>query len=460
MKKVVGLILISLFVLSQFSVVSQTSTKDSGGWKAGIARVAITPEESIWMAGYAARDHSSEGVLHDLWSKALAIEDKNGNRAIIISNDLVKIPKNISDRIRDRIGAKYGLKRAQIILNCSHTHSGPVLYDSFNNIYPFNDEQLGVVKAYSVKFENQIVELAGKALSSMVPAQIFAENGVTRFQVNRRNNVESLSNQLTELNGPNDYAVPVLKVVNNTGDLIAIAFGYACHATVLNFYMISGDYPGFAQIELEKSHPGVTALFLQGAGADQNPLPRRSVTLAVQYGRQLAAAVDRVIEENMRKLDPVLSVAYSEINLQYAGPLPTKSELLQIMSDSSSTPDYLKRSAAGLLQKLESGIKLKDSYPYPCQVWKLGDQPVMSLGGELLVEYAIELKKTFGPDIFVFGYSNDVMAYIPSETVLKEGGYEGTRSPVFTTAWNMNIQKSILDEMTRLAAKAGVKSVK
>jgi hypothetical protein len=84
----------------------------------------------------------------------------------------------------------------------------------------------------------------------------------------------------------------------------------------------------------------------------------------------------------------------------------------------------------------------------------------MALGGELLVEYAIELKKTFGQDIFVFGYSNDVMAYIPSETVLKEGGYEGTRSPVFTTAWNMNIQKSILEEMTRLAVKAGVKPVK
>ena len=135
-------------------------------------------------------------------------------------------------------------------------------------------------------------------------------------------------------------------------------------------------------------------------------------------------------------------------------------ELLQIMQDSSSTPDYLKRSARGLLQKLESGIKLKDTYPYPCQVWKLGDQTIMALGGELLVEYAIELKEIFGPDIFVLGYSNDIMAYIPSETVLKEGGYEGTRSPVFTTAWNMNIQTTILGEMTRLAQKAGVKAVK
>jgi len=90
----------------------------------------------------------------------------------------------------------------------------------------------------------------------------------------------------------------------------------------------------------------------------------------------------------------------------------------------------------------------------------LGDQALMALGGELLIEYAIELKKVFGFDIFVLGYSNDVMAYIPSETVLKEGGYEGTRSPVFTTAWNMNIESVIIGEMNRLAKIAGVQPKK
>jgi len=294
----------------------------------------------------------------------------------------------------------------------------------------------------------------------MVPAQLFAQNGVTRFQVNRRNNVEALSNQINDLKGPNDYAVPVIKVVNDAGDLMAVAFGYACHATVLGIYKFSGDYPGFAQIELEKSHPGITALFFQGAGADQNPLPRRTVPLAQQYGRTLAAAVDRVLSEDMRKLAPVLTTVYSEIDLQFAGPPPTKEELLQIMKESSSTPAYLKRSAKVLLQRLEQGEILKDTYPYPCQVWKIGDQPVMVLGGELLIEYAIDLKKVFGPDIFVLGYSNDIMAYIPSEAELKEGGYEATRSAIFTTPWNLNIQSVILAEMARLAEKAGIQAIK
>lgn len=272
------------------------------------------------MAGYAARNHTSEGVLHDLWTKVLAIEDANGNKAVLITNDLVAIPKIYSDRIRDRLEKEYQLKRSQIILNCSHTHSGPVLYDALRNLYPLDDIQTRKIIAYSDKLVNTIVELTGKALNSMVPSQIYAGNGITRFQVNRRNNQEALSTKITDLNGPNDYAVPVLKVVAKTGELLAVAFGYACHATVLDIYQFSGDYPGFAQIEVEKLHPGTTAMFFQGTGADQNPLPRRTVPLAQQYGRTLAAAVDRVLNEKMKKLEPVLATAYSEIDLQFAGP--------------------------------------------------------------------------------------------------------------------------------------------
>jgi hypothetical protein len=459
--KIISLSVIFVLLSLLFPAVSALDvTPESGTWKAGVAKVAITPGESLWQAGYAARDHPSEGVIHDLWSKALAIQDAKGKKVVLITNDLVKVPKYYSDRIRDRIGAKYGLTRSQIILNCSHTHSGPVLFDPVSNTYPLNDEQLRKVKAYSDKYENMVVDMVGRAIASLEPARIFSGNGVTRFQVNRRNNPEAQSTRINDLNGPNDYAVPVLKVLNQAGELMAVAFGYACHATVLSLYQFSGDYPGFAQIELEKLYPGTTALFFQGAGADQNPLPRRTIPLAKQYGRTLASAVERVLSENMKELNPVISTAYSEIDLQFAGPPPTREQLLKEIEPSSKTPDYLKRAARELIKRLDQGETIKDSYPYPCEVWKLGDQVIMALGGELLVQYAIDLKKTFGPDIFVMGYSNDIMAYIPSETVLREGGYEGTRSPVYTTPWNINIQSAILTEMARLAEQAGVTPVK
>ena len=431
---------------------------DSNGWKAGVSRAIITPAEPIWLAGYASRTHPSDGILADLWVKVLAIEDAKGKKAVLITSDLLGFPKKISDHIRNQIASRYGLTRSQIILSYSHTHSGPVLTDALFDIYPLDKNHLKVIQAYSTNLESKIVDLTGEAIHSLVPARIFSETGITRFQVNRRNNAEASLTAQSDLNGPNDFAVPVIKVTDFSGNLIAIAFGYACHATVLDIYQISGDYPGFAQIELEKSHPGMTAMFFQGAGADQNPLPRRTIPLAQQYGKELAAAVERVMSEAMKKLEPVLTTAYSEVNLAFSAP-PSKDSLVKIAVEKEG---YQKSWALNQLKNLRENGSLMTSYPYPVQVWKLGDQAIMALGGELVVEYSIELKKIFGPGIFVLGYVNDDMAYIPSEAILKDGGYEGELSQMvygLPAKWAPGIETRIMDEMKKLAQKAGVKQI-
>jgi len=428
------------------------------GWKAGVARVVITPDEPIWMAGYGSREHPSEGTLHDLWAKALVMQDAEGMKVLLITTDLLGFPSKMSERIRNQIGAKYGLTRSQIILSSSHTHSGPVLQDALVDIYPIDEKHKEVIKRYSDGLEKKILDLAGEAIKSMIPAKLHARNGVTRFQVNRRNNQEATLYQQTDLNGPNDYSVPVLRVTDDSGKMMAVVFGYACHATVLSIYQFSGDYPGFAQIELEKLHPGINAMFFQGAGADQNPLPRRTIPLARQFGRELAAAVDRVLSEDMRELAPTVSTAYSEIDLPLSKP-PTEAELIKMEKELSG---YQKSWATRQLSLLRKNGSLMTDYPYPVQIWKLGDQPIMALGGELVIQYAIEFKKLFGQEIFVMGYANDDMAYIPSETVLNEGGYEGDSSQKvygMPSKWEQGIQGLILKEFEKLAQKAGVEKL-
>jgi len=180
------------------------------------------------------------------------------------------------------------------------------------------------------------------------------------------------------------------------------------------------------------------------------------VALAQQYGKTLASAVERVLHEEMHPLSPQITTAYSEIDLTFADPTPTKEELIEITGPSSEYPEYLQHSALVYLDQLEKGNPLISSYPYPVQVWRLGEQPIISLGGEVVVGYSIALKKMFGQNIFVMGYSNDVMAYIPTETVLIEGGYEGSRSPIFTTPWASNIEDRILEEVSKLAAQTGI----
>ena len=444
----------SVIIISCIDTSAQNSSINYN-WKAGVSSVKITPSEAMPMAGFASRTHSSEGMLHDIWAKALIIEDSKGKRAVMVSSDLLGFPKIMSDPIRDRIKAHYGLGRDQILLNSSHTHSGPVIGDALTDVYLLDNQQVASVINYSKKLEDQIVKLVGDAIKNMEPVELYSQNGVTRFQVNRRNNSANLLTQLTELQGPNDFAVPVLKAVTAKGDLKAIAFGYACHPTVLSGYDWSGDYPGFAQIELEKNHPGTTALFFQSAGADQNPLPRNTVPIAKQYGRELAAAVDRVLEEEMRKLPSNLITSYSELDLPLASS-PTEAELTKIINSAGAA--YQKRWAQRFLTKIKAGEKLITSYPYPVQVWSIGNLPLVSLGGELLVEYGIKIKQMLGEDTFVYGYSNDVMSYVPSSTVLKEGGYEGEAAHTvygLPSKWQVGVESRILNEVIRLAEKNG-----
>lgn len=450
--------LVLAFLVAANSLHAQNSLKasvSSNLWKVGVARVVITPKQAMPMAGFASRTHSSDGTLHDLWAKALVFEDAKGNKAVMVSSDLLGFPKSVSDNIRKKIKAKFSLNADQILLNSSHTHSGPVLGEALSDIYVLDKVQRETIKTYSADLEEMIVNMVGRALSDLEPSEVFMQNGVTRFQVNRRNNNAALLTQLSELQGPNDYAVPVIKVVTAKGNLKAVAFGYSCHPTVLNGYQWSGDYPGFTQLDIEKSHPGTTALFFQSAGADQNPLPRNTIPLAKQYGRELAAAVERVLEEDMKKLEPVLTTTYSELQLHLQA-APTESELIKRAAATAN--GYEKRWAERMLLETRAGQKMITSYPYPIQVWTIGALPVVSLGGELVVEYAIKIKQMLGPETFVFGYSNDVMNYIPSATILKEGGYEGDIAHVvygMPSKWQTGIEAGIMNEIFRLASQTG-----
>ena len=393
-------------------------------WKAGVAKANITPTESLWLAGYGARTKPAEGKVMELWIKALALEDARGHRAVILTSDTLGIPQSIYRNVCAELKAKFALEPEQVMLSASHTHCGPVLRDALYDMYPLDDDLRTRIEKYSAGLEAKIVETIGKALAELAPARLAAGQGTTAFAVNRRNNREADVAKLIQQNalkGPVDHAVPVLAVFLPDGKLKAVLFGYACHNTVMDFYQWSGDYAGFAQMALEKTRTNVTAMFFMGCGGDQNPLPRRQLALAERYGNMLAAAVEEVLLAPPRTLSPELATAMEMVTLNL-GAAPTEAELDRLKSDQNvSTRRWAKR----LSDELKSGKPFARTYPYPVQAWRLGDQLLITLGGETVVDYALSFKKEFGPQTWVAGYCNDVMTYVPSLRVLKEGGYEG-----------------------------------
>lgn len=434
-------------------------------WKAGVGRAVITPATPMWMSGYASRDRPAEGKLHDLWAKALALEDASGRRAVLVTLDLCGIDRLFSARVRDRLQSEHGLGRESVALNCSHTHSGPVVGHNLRVMYFLNDEQQRFVDDYTRALEAKIVAAVGEAIGSLAPARVEWASGTATFAVNRRNNPEAEVPALREkemLRGPVDHDLPVMTVTGSggavDGKLRVILFGYACHATTTSLYEWSGDWPGAAQIELEKAHPGATAMFWAGCGADQNPLPRRTYELLAEYGRQAAAGVEAAIASGkLQPIEPTLSASYTEIDLSFAQ-LPTAEQLAR---DAASQDKYVAARAKMLAARVKTEGQLSPHYPYPVQVWRLGrDVRFVFLGGEVVVDYALRLKKELGGSpagTWVAGYTNDVMAYIPSLRVLNEGGYEGEGAMVYyglPSTWGRDVEELIVKEVRRQAGDA------
>ena len=411
----------------------------AGLWKVGVARSIITPTNVLWMAGYAGRAHPADGKATDLWLKALALEDAAGHRAVIITCDLLAIRGSLYRRCLPRFKERFGLDPSQILLTASHTHCGPMLPNQPGSLSALDESDRALVEQYSAGLADTIIETTGRALADLAPARLAAGQAQTGFAANRRNNAESDRPRLAQdgaLAGPVEHSVPVLAAYQPDGRLRAVLFGYACHNTTLtgSFYQWCADYAGFAQAALEKSHPGATAMFFVGCAGDQDPVVRGQLELAQRYGDLLAAAVEEALRVTPITLAPTLKTAMETVPLNF-GPAPTQAELEKLKQD--PTP-YVRRWAINLLGDLKSGKPLERTYPYPLQVWQFGGQQLLiTLGGEPVVDYAIKFKREFGPQTWVAGYGNDVMCYIPSLRVLNEDkpplasplwGYEGSQA--------------------------------
>ncbi|MCR9116674.1 MAG: neutral/alkaline non-lysosomal ceramidase N-terminal domain-containing protein [bacterium] len=445
------------FVATSF--IAAPLTVHAEGWKAGTAKVKITPTKPVWMAGYASRTRPAEGTRLDLWAKTLVIEDGSSQRAVLITLDLVGISRGLSVAVCNELIEKHQFERKDIAICVSHTHTGPRVGRNLESMHYrlFDDNHKKLVDEYADFLKASIVKSVGEAIDSLEPCELKQGMGNASFAVNRRENrpESDVPKQRVAgtLNGPVNHDVPVLAVRHSSGKLKAVVFGYACHATVLSDYQWSGDYPGYAQAEIERLYPNCQAMFWAGCGADQNPLPRRTPELAAHYGRRLATAVEAVLlTTEMADVGDALATNYHEIDLEL-GELPTKEDL---ESAAKSKNRFEQSRARLLLSKLAAEKTLAQTYPYPVAVWRLGDNVRWAfLGGEVVVDYVNRLQAESDGPLWVAGYSNDIMAYIPSRRVLTEGGYEGATSMVYyglPTSWSPTIENAIVNEVLRQAA--------
>jgi hypothetical protein len=423
-------------------------------WRVGLAKVCITPEGPIRMSGYASRKKPSEGVLLELYAKAMAIEDTQGNRAVLLTADLIGFRAPLAEAICKRIEQKTALKRPQVLLCPSHTHTGPVVGMIDPKRYGLADDEFTRVEAYSKRLQEQLPDLVAAALEDLKPARLSWGLGVANFVMNRREFTERGVRLGVNPRGYADRSVPVLRVDSPEGKLRAVVFGCACHNTTLTgqHYVLSGDYAGFAQQHVEKQHPEVQAMFMIGSAGDTNPYPRGTIEAVKQHGKQLGTEVCRVLGTNLRPIGGPLraELDYVELPLQ---PVPSREQLEEM----NKGPSYLRSNAGRMLEALKRNESLPSHYRAPIAVWQFGDDlTLVALPGETVSEFVPLVERALGPRrLWVAAYCNDVFGYLVTAKIIAEGGYETSGLFEEVGYFSPKAQDVLIAKVRQLAKQAG-----
>jgi neutral ceramidase len=401
-------------------------------WKAGMAKVNITPDDPVRLSGYGSRTTAHEGVEMPLYAKALALTWSDDPPVVMLTVDNCGVPAAMRSEVLKRVNqAGWKLADERFSLHSSHTHCAPALPGMLPFLFsqPMSPAEEGKVQQYGIFLIAKMTDAVITALNQQGPAEVARGLGKVGFAMNRRLPTEAGFTNAPNFNGPVDHTLPVLRVRSPDGSLKAVLTSYACHCTTLGINKTHPDWAGWAQRELEFRYPGAIALTAIGCGADQNPYPRRELEHARLHGCSLAAEAAKVIASELKPIMGPVSCIVKEVMLPY-DTLPDEAGWQSRAQDKNP---WIARHARYFLSLIQRGEKPPAALPYKVQAWTFGESLLMiNLPGEVVVDYGLRFKREFDPArTWVNAYTNDVPCYIPSQRVWEEGGYEAAGAMVY-----------------------------
>jgi neutral ceramidase len=399
---------------------------------AGVARRIISPPRGIFLIGYGDRSTGNVGVHDDLTATALVLEG-GGVRVAVVALDILTINEFIVDRVRSRLAP------TEVLLCCSHTHSGPIAYAGERS--PRRDRD------YIDSLVEHIVEAVTEAQDHLQPAGLAYSRGEASVGINRR---EKMPDGRMEIGrnpqGARDRSLQVVSVTTASEAHLATLVNYACHGTVLgpDNLLVSADWIGEMRRKVE-SELGGLALFLQGAAANINP--------DMYWGD--AQAFDKVAEQGRAVGEAVLAAVRSGSEMMQGTPLsilraeawlPTETRATTSRPPKNYAKPLLALAKMPGFMSIFADPLLNQRYPWKPVIearhgfWsvpmrinavRIGDLALATYAAETFTEIGMKIKSASpAPHTLFASVSDGCISYLHTAASHPEGGYEVDVAPL------------------------------
>jgi hypothetical protein len=440
--------------------------------KAGWAEIEITPPLGLQMGGRGPAETRGNKVLDPLYSQVLLLQDEKGAGMVVISLDLHGIAHELSEKIRLDIVHELGVDWNLVVLNTSHTHSGPQMaYTLFAGVAGVPPE----AQKYFDSLEEKIILATRTAAKTLSPVKVEVFEGKSDVAISRRGkNRKGESAMVPNAKGPIAEKVWVLKLTPESGAAPAVIFSYACHPVLVYGYAgagISADFPGVTRKALrEKLGAKVHAQFIQGLAGDVRPRVVADVAKngfrkptpadVITAGTQLAGDVLAALNNSAKTLNLNIAGAMDHPFLPRDKP-PKRDGYETMLKESNNMPH--EKAAKYWLSRYDSGEGFAKGDAWPLGLIRLADnQWIVYFAGEPCVEWYPKVSKWLAPrDVVPWGYSQESITYLPAEEMLPEDGYEvldcnrmRNSSPAkFAPGIDEAVRKSLIKQLSFIEAK-------
>jgi neutral ceramidase len=392
--------------------------------KCGTAVRCITPARPMNLAGYGTRIHPFDGIYHDIYVRAMAIESGQ-SRVVFVVADVLFLGDDIILPVQRRLDEQAGLEPAELVFLATHTHTAPAVRIEDGNAWGDIDLE------YVDELREALFTTAKEALESAQSCTLTFHRGTCDIGINRRVVVEGAVNMWPNPDAVIDRSLDVLVARDPTGEVFSVFTSCSCHPVTTMDYEVGADFPGYMRDDIEEAFPGSVALFAQGSCGDINPTTYGENGLfqfgdlekTRAIGHQLARSVLRTMDGDGEVIDGPIRVRDEIVEMPFVKELDREN-----LEQKVENPEFewTGQWASETLALLDRGESLPTSTGIHMQFVRIGPRfTVFTAAGELCSEIGLNMREIAGnPPGFVLGYASFAKGYLPSNKMYTEGGYE------------------------------------